>query len=80
MSGILVVRNRQSQAIVVVIEPWGEERRLGQGQAVRVRYSSASIGELSIEASPGYISIYPWTQPPCLLEFLDEDSSATEPT
>ena len=73
MTGVIVVRNRQSVAVSVVIEPWGEERVLLPTQEAKVRYSSAAVGEIAIEASPGYISIYAWVEPECVLEFVDAD-------
>ena len=72
ITGVVVVRNRQSQRVSVAIEPWAEERLLLPGQEVRIRYSSTSIGELSFETSPGYISVYAWVEPQCILEFVDE--------
>ena len=72
ITGVVVVHNRQSQPVSVVIEPWAEERLLLPGQEVRIRYSSKSIGELSFETSPGYIRVYGWVEPECLLEFVDE--------
>jgi len=59
-SGKLAITNSESFAVVLVIEPWAEERTILPCSTVILTYTGPAGGQLEIERKPEKIIIYGW--------------------
>jgi hypothetical protein len=70
------LRNAQPSAVVLQLEPWGDEHLLEPGGLVFLRAESPQPGRLELEVQEGRVRVFAW--PGCILEAFDENGELGE--
>jgi len=57
--GVLSIRNNQTGAVQVWLEPWGDLRELVPGATARIAYKGPK-GEMEVVMEPGKLLVFGW--------------------